>query len=114
MSAEVESSMHASAVIRALRKKKALFSNPDDDGWGSPGVAPAEPRPADLAMLNDLVRETKENRARAGRTAAGVSYSASELEFYRDHLSGIQGERRRGTITTLVGGKGRRIKFIHR
>ena len=112
---DVDGSLHAASVIRALRKKRAAVVNntplPDAQtvplnphnsherednylgGAGSPGAqtgARGTGGVSDLAEFNEIVRSTKRNGPVGGRTEAGVEYSAEELEFYRDHLTGLK------------------------
>ena len=102
---DVDGSLHAASVIRALRKKRAAVVNntplPDAQtvplnphnsherednylgGAGSPGAqtgARGTGGVSDLAEFNEIVRSTKRNGPVGGRTEAGVQYSAEELE----------------------------------
>lgn len=45
----------------------------------------------DVNILNDNI--IKENKAvvKGGQSASGIKYSAAELQFYKDHISGVQG-----------------------
>ena len=112
---DVDGSLHAASVIRALRKKRAAVVNntplPDAQtvplnphnsherednylgGAGSPGAqtgARGDGGVSDLAEFNEIVRSTKRDGPVGGRTEAGVQYSAEELEFYRNHLTGLK------------------------
>lgn len=58
----------------------------------------------DVHILNEIVKENKNSSViNGGRTSGGVRYSASELQFYKDHITGVKGERRERNKDTNGG-----------
>jgi hypothetical protein len=48
---------------------------------------------SDVNILNEIVKESKNvSDFKGGETSRGVRYSAAELQFYKDHISGVKGE----------------------
>ena len=132
--------MHAASVIRALRKRSSALpaTAAADDDWSdeeaAPQAKPESPRayssvptsppnfqevnapgkgfdPA-VSSFNDLVRESKTELSGGGITAGGVKYSSAEMEFYKQHLTGIKAKEPTADTPHKVGCKCTRCRDL--